>query len=374
MSVKPTETVSSGTVTEAAGLSQPAIGAAGLVIVGAAWFVLGVLLGGPQNSLEIVFPITTFALPLLVVSGLWWTGWPASHLDRAGAGSTNLVLAAVGAMVLTGIGQIVIGGLDVDGIFSNNTAIADGTLTSFPFTVPLAVAIFVAMLQLTFVLGKWPLATINPVKAGFIALLTVWVVGIVAYLVFANWDLVPPEARDLIGLRNPGGPFWALDFVGALVSIVVWQLTFSLLLGGWPFTLIESAPTRLAVSSAVVIGGGWVTYLIVKDGIGWTDVTIIGVCGSAVAAILLLVLVFETWPFATQNPALARGQLVATAVGLTAALFFGLKAVGNGFETWDRQPVELWIAASGLNYIGGPIIVHCLFFGRWPLTPVPQPE
>jgi hypothetical protein len=50
---------------------QPGVGLAGLILVAVTLAVLAVV-QGPQNSLLVLGPISTFWLPVLAASALWW--------------------------------------------------------------------------------------------------------------------------------------------------------------------------------------------------------------------------------------------------------------------------------------------------------------
>jgi hypothetical protein len=137
-------------------------------------------------------------------------GWPAG-LSRSAAGLLNTVIFVLAALVLTGIGQAVVGRFDLAGMFSTrvSTDTHQGVFTAFPFTVPPAAAVFVVMLQLTFVCAKWPFDGLGRGPSGFAALALSWVVGTAGYFLLTNWNSVPAAARAGTdpgpGVRRPRG-------------------------------------------------------------------------------------------------------------------------------------------------------------------------
>ena len=66
----------------------------------------------------------------------------------------------------------------------------------------------------------------------------------------------------------------------------------------------------------------------------------------------------------------ARLALTALQIAVgTALLFLGLRALGNALQVWDRDPVELWVTVSNLNFIAVTAITHVAVFHRWPVPP-----
>ncbi|TAN25648.1 MAG: hypothetical protein EPN30_04830 [Actinomycetota bacterium] len=353
--------------------AQPMVGTIGLLIVAVVFVILG-LVWSPQTSLVVLGPITTFALPVLALCAIWWGGWPFAKSGRSVSGLANTVMIVVIGLVLTGVGLLIVGHFNVKGIFSANAAAQNskGVLTTFPFTVPIAAAVFVAMLQLTFVSGKWPLHKMRPASSGFAALLLSWVIGTAAYFLATNWNSVPVAARTALGIRNGVGPMNAIDFTALLLCIVVYQMGFFVLFKGWPFAGIKNTGARLIASHLGTIAGGWITFFVLLNGFKWHDPVIVGVCGSIIAAIFLVAMLFETWPFQDEEPSGNRLGAAILAVVVTCCLYFGLRALGQATGTWSQAPVELWIGVSGLNYIAAVVILHYAVWGRWPLEP-PMP-
>ena len=113
-------------------------------------------------------PLVAYALPLIAMVAFWWEDWPGTRLRSSWSGWADTVLIAVGAVVLTAVGQVIAGGLDVGALFSPG-----GRVPTFPATLPLAGAVFVVMLEVTLVGEGWPLRRLPPLVGGPLALLVV---------------------------------------------------------------------------------------------------------------------------------------------------------------------------------------------------------
>jgi hypothetical protein len=346
---------------------QPLAGIAGLVIVAGLVALLGIAPGRPQTALQVSIPLVTFSLSVLVMMVLWWERWPTDRMSRPLGALLNTLLAAGGTFVMTVAAQAVVGKVDLDGLFSQAPGAADGRLLGFPFTFPLAGLVFVTMVQITLVNERKPFDRLGRVAAGLAALATSCVVGVVAYGLLAHWNAVPEAARSLVSLRNPDGPMDALDIVGLLVCIVIWQVTCYLLLAGWPFSTIRNTGARLFVANVGVIGGGCLTYMALHNILGWSVPVIGGVGGAIVAGVVLASLLFEAWPFRSESPAGAALGLVVTVGAVATAVYWGLKALGNGIQEWTQYPVELWVGTTALVHVAAATLLYVGIWDRWPL-------
>lgn len=204
------------------------------------FFLLALNAGGPQASLEVLGPLSTFALPVVAMIALWWEDWPGSSLRSGWAGLVDTAFAVAAAVLLTGLGQVVVGRLDPQGIFQAEPG--PGHLATFPATIPLAAAAFSTMLQLTLVFEGWPLRGLGRFRAGLLALVISWAVAVAAYLLVINLDALPPGVRAATGLRNPGGPVAAAEFGALLIAIGVWQSVLFIALRGWPVRELHRRP------------------------------------------------------------------------------------------------------------------------------------
>jgi hypothetical protein len=344
---------------------QPLVGFVLLAMAGVLFYLFAVL-PGPEKSLNLLAVPTAFWLPVLVIVAVWWHGFPGSLTgSRTGAGVVNTIVFMVAAILLTFLGQVVIAKFDAGAVFSSTGGM-------FPILVPLAGTIFVTMLQLTFVCGRWPFDKMSSVPAGIGAFTLSWVIGVVVNLTVVNWDVIPAPARAALGLRNPGGPVSALDYLGWLVCVVVFQLIFFQLLDGWPFRDYENKLTRLVISNVFVIGSGWLLYLLLHNLFKWPVPTIIGAGGVVTVGVTVSAMAFEDYPFHHERPGLARLGLVMNVLGMAFLAFFVLRVIGQQVTTFNIYPVELWVGVSALLWITPMVIYLYAIWGRWPL-PAPAP-
>ncbi len=359
----------------ASGLNQPAVGLLGLVLVLIVFVILG-LVGGAFHNLALYGPITTFSLPLLAVIALWWGGWPGSTPSRFVGGLINTVVLVVGALLLTLLGQAVVGNPDFTQVLGTAEATAP-TLPTFPFTLPLAATVFVVFLQLTFVYGKWPFAGMKPIAGGLAAFVTSWVVGTVLYMVLTSWTLmigdqpgqVPAGAAEAIGLRIGSGPFDALEFVDFLLCVVIVQMLGFMILGGNFLAGITNKLANVAAATVVTLGGGYLLMLLMHA----IGAPVNAWAGSVVAASLTAGLLMEAYPARLKGPQ-TPWYLLLTAVVLTVVYFLVLKGIVSAVWPADAPPplADLWVGIAGLNFIGAVIIWHAVLWRRWPI-PVAAP-
>jgi hypothetical protein len=321
---------------------QPALGLAGVPIVASAAIVLAVGMGSLERSLLVLGPLSTFALPVIATIAFWWEDWPGTSLRPALCIATDTALVVAGAVITTFAGQAVVSHADVRGVF--DPAAGGRDAATFPATMPLAAAIFVTMLQLTLVTEGWPLRGLGRIRGGALALAFSWAAGAALYEA-----LVPTAvlAGD--------------ELAAILVCIGALQVTFYVLLGGWPFDGIAPRALRLLVANAVVIAAGWVAYRVLLRAGDLTPVSIGAVGGSVVAAGLTIGMLFEGWLDSLLG--------AAATVALAALLYAGLQALAHA-AAWTRAEPEAWTAYAGLNAIGVAVIMHVAIGRRWPFAAV----
>jgi hypothetical protein len=328
---------------------QPGLGLAGITLVIPVMVVLGVGWGGAEPSLLVLGPISTFALPVIAMVAFWWEDWPGTMLRPPLTGLVDTLLVVVGGILFTIAGQAVVGHVDLRGVFDPNAGAAHAP--TFPDTMPLAGATFVAMLQLTLVSEGWPLDRLNRFAGGAAAVAAAWGVAILLYETLVAGD----------------GPVPPGDFGAALVCIGVLQVAFYVVLGGWPFSLITSRARRLGCAHLVVIAGGLAVYLALARAASLEPATISAVAGSAVAAGLVVGMLFEGWPDSVLPLVRARRVKVIGVAIATALLYVGLTAYARAIG-WTRAEPEEWIAYAGLNAIGAGVILHVAIGHRWPFA------
>lgn len=359
-----------------AAMQQPAVGLIGLVLVAAAFVVLGIV-GGTFHNLALYGPITTFALPLLATIALWWGGWPGTTTGRFTGGVINSVILVGGALLLTYLGAAVISGTP-DFAQVIGTAAADAaTMPIFPFSLPLAATVFVIFLQFTFVHGKWPFHGMKPIAGGVVVFVTSWVLGTIVYFLFTNWDAqigdapgqLPAAAADALGLRNGVGPFNALEWVDYLLCVVIIQMLGFMILGGNFLAGIKHKGLNLAAATVVTLGGGYL-LMVIMHAIG---APVNAWAGSVVAATLSAGLLMEAWPARLKGPQ-TPWYLALTSLVLTVVYFVILTALSNALWPADAPPLQpLWVGIAGLNFIGAVIIWHAVLWRRWPVAVAASP-
>ncbi|MEA2386646.1 MAG: hypothetical protein QOJ22_820 [Thermoleophilaceae bacterium] len=328
---------------------QPALGLAGVTLVVPAMLFLALGWGGPERSLLVLGPMSTFGLAVIAMIAFWWENWPGTVLRPPLTGLLNTVLVAVGGIALTIVGQAVVAHVNLRGVFDPSAG--PGDAPTFPATMPLAGAIFVAMLELTLVSEGWPLRRFNRFAAGLAALAGAWAAGLLLY-------------GTLVADHGPVAPG---DFGAALVCVGVLQVVFYVVLRGWPFCRIRSRARRLGAANLAVIAGGLVVYMALTLVADLEPATTSAVAGSAVAAGLVVGMLFEGWldsVLPSRRARLAQAGGVAIAAAL---LYVGLRAYADA-AGWTRAEPDEWVAYAGLNAIGAGVILHVAIGHRWPFA------
>ncbi len=310
---------------------QPGLGVAGLLLVVPVAALLAVGAGGAEPSVLVFAPLVTFSLPVVAMIAFWWEDWPGSSLRPGWAGLLDTILIAIAAVGLTMLGQVVVGGLDVRAIFDPTPG--PGHSPTFPGTMPLAGAAFVAMLQLTLVCEGWPLRRLPAFAAGVAALAVSWAVALGVYVA-------------------------GVDSGAVLVLIGAWQVWFFVAWRGWPFAEMRRRWVRLVAGNAAVIGGAWVTYLVLHGPAGVAAATITAAAGSFIAAGIVVGMLFEA-------ALRSRVAILASIVLLTAALYLLLGAYADSVQ-WRTATRDDWVGHVGLNAIGVAVILHVAIGRRWP--------
>jgi hypothetical protein len=295
---------------------QPGLGLAGLLLVAPVAVALGVGAGGLEASLRVLGPLSTFGLPVVAMIAFWWEDWPGTRLKAPLSGLLDTILVIVGAALLTLLGQLVVGHLDLRGVFDPTPG--PGHSATFPATVPLAGGFFVVTLQLTLISEGWPLRRLGRLASGPIALAVAWAVALTLYLLLVQTDPKPGSGL----YPRSGGVLGGAEFGAVLTAVGLWQVYFYIALRGWPFSAVASRATRLPIANITVLAGGVLTYAILHGGVGLRPSTTTAVAGSLLTAVLLHGMLFEGLPRSPDHPARERaltgGIVVLLGPGCTA--------------------------------------------------------
>lgn len=343
---------------------QPALGLAGILLVVPVAVVLGIGAGGLEPSLRVLGPLSTFSLPVVAMIAFWWEDWPGTQLHAPLSGIIDTVLVIVGGVLLTLLGQVVVGRLNVGGVFDATPG--PRSSPTFPATMPLAGAFFVVMLQLTLVGEGWPLRRLGRIASGPIAVLTAWAIALTLYLLLVRTHPKPGSGLHFRG----GGPLSGAEFGAILTAIGLWQVWFYVALRGWPFATVASRAVRLPFANLTVIAAGAMTYAILHDAIGLTPTKANAVAGAALTAVLLRGMLFEGLPRSGDHPARERLIMLGTVALGAAALYAALTAIAHQAR-WTTATPEEWVTYAGLNAIGLGVILHVGIGRRWPFALAP---
>lgn len=336
---------------------QPGLGIAGLLLVVPVAVLLAIGAGGPEPSMLVLAPLVTFALPAVAMIAFWWEDWPGSSLRPGWSGLVDTALVVVAALLLSMLGQSLVGRLDVQGIVDPTPG--PGHVPTFPATMPLAGAVFVAMLQLTLVCEGWPLRRLPRFVAGVAALAVAWLVAFAVYLA-----LIEVEPQPGSGLDPHTGPMTNGELGCLLILIGVWQVWFFVTWRGWPFGGLRRKWQRLALGNVVVLGGGLLTYTVGHEVAGLPTAALTSAGGCYIAAGLVVGMLFEGW-------LRSRLAVAAAVLTLSAALFVLLSAFAAALD-WSRGTAEEWVAHVGLNAIGVSVVLHVAIGRRWPFPPTEE--
>jgi hypothetical protein len=340
---------------------QPALGLAGLLLVAPVAVGLGVGAGSLQASLRVLGPLSTFALPVVAMIAFWWEDWPGTRLKAPLSGFLNTVLVVIGGVVLTFIGQLVVGHGNLRGIFDATPG--PHSSPTFPATMPLAGAFFVVMLQLTLVNEGWPLRRLGRMSSGPAALLVAWAIAVTLYLL-----LVHTHPRPSSGLYpRTGPPLTGAQFGAVLTAIGLWQVIFYVAFRGWPFAALSKRTLRLAVANITTMAAGIATYLTLHTAIALSPPSASAVAGSGLTAVLICGMLLEGLSQSAAHASSERLITVGAVVVVAAALYGALTAIAHQGSWTSATPSE-WVTYAGLNALGLGIILHVAIGRRWPFV------
>jgi hypothetical protein len=341
------------------GLRQPQLGLAGLLLVVPVAAALAVGAGG-DGSVLVLGPLVAYSLPLVAMVAFWWEGWPGSRLRPSRAGWADTALVAVGAVALTAIGQVVAGRLDPAALFDPSPG--PGHVPTFPATLPLAGAAFVAMLQLTLVGEGWPLRRLPRLPAGLAAVAVSWAVALAVTLTLV--EIRPPEGSDVVARH---GPVPAAELGAALVVIGAYQVLFYVDWRGWPFSSITARAPRLVCAHVAVIGSGVLTFLVAHGPLGIDEERLAALAGCFIATGLVSGMLLDGWPGHLGSPATDRIATLLTTAASAALLAVVLDAVADRLPL-ARVSSDQWVTHAALDALAVSVILHIAIGRRWPFA------
>ncbi len=335
--------------------TQPWTGLAGLAVITPVAILLAVSLGDVEDTALVLGPLTTFALPALATIAFWWQDWPGASLRAGWAGLTDTLLVAGAGVVFTALGQAVVTGLDLRGVFLADPG--PGHPVTYPATMGLAGAAFTAMLQLTLVTEGWPLRGLGRIRSGVAALVLSWVVALAAWLLLVDPGPITRLSRETFGI-------W-------LIVLGAWQVVFFVVLHGRPFTLITRRAVRLVTSNVALLALTAITYAVLRAS-GAGDGLIGALSGVVVGAGLVVAMLFDGWP-ATRLAKGADGVSLAATAVLSVVLYVGLDVLARTAHLHRIDELS-WITLAGLNFVGMVVILHVAVWRRWPVPVRAEPE
>jgi hypothetical protein len=276
---------------------------------------------GAEGSTILLGPFAVFALAPIAMIAFWWENWPGTRLRPSWSGWADTLLIAAIAVVMTMIGQRLVGHFDLQGIFSLNPAPTHSP--AFPITLPLAGAAFVAIMQLTFVCERWPFHRLGSTAGGLAALACSWAIALLLFFTLVKFQ--PP----------PG-----------------------------PFSRLGNVPGRLLAGNVAVIAAAILTFL-AADTAGVAAVEMIALAGAFIAAALVTGLLFDGWLPGSPRPSWTRPATVALDLALAAVLYAAVNAYADHLDWTNAHPIE-WVAHVMLNAIALSVILHVAIGRRWP--------
>lgn len=329
-------------------LRQPVAGLAGILVVLPIFVLVVFAAGSAETALRLVGPVVTFGLPVVAMIAFWWDDWPGVVFPGQWSPLSDTVVAAVAAIACTLLGQAVVDRVDLSSL--TDPFPGPGHTALFPATLPLAAGVFTAMLQLTLVGEGFPVRRLPLVPAGAAALGLCWVVGAAGYLLVVRGHLAPAGSY------------------GAWLTVTgVWQVVPYVVLRGWPFTAIHRPHLRRLAGNVTVVAGGWASYLFARAVVGWPPSRITAVAGCAIAAALLIGILFAAWPLDRWRPAVGRWVVVAAVAAITPLIYTVLRLCVADHVWRPGAEADDWIAFAALNGLGLAIILHVAIWRRWPL-------
>ncbi|MDA8308781.1 MAG: hypothetical protein M0Z81_18430 [Deltaproteobacteria bacterium] len=360
-------------------LNQPWRGICGLAIVVAFALTFTSLFSAQVfNGLFTLLSVTV--VPFLVMVGL---GWKVQYPPTHGLIQPWKGLLLVGFCVLMGA---LVG-------FGVMNFLADGIPQPFINTYVIITVITTFFLVIAF--GMWPYNKLSAGLAGWLTLITAFVLTWFIFKLF-NFSLLSfpsgtdPSSIAPVAFYAKGGPLAAfaglaphgpIPWESALAGYfwaVVWLFVFANV-GMWPFCkapkLMGEPVLGIIVTVSSLALGVLVTYIAVSHlNIEPLTFLLVGVCW--LFGVLVVMILFQMWPGrALPQPLWGMVNLaLAACIGLAGYLGYRVFALWHFGGAADKYPIDIFTLAGMMLAVTFPAMaVFSDFFEFWPLPPTPAP-
>jgi hypothetical protein len=345
--------------------AQPGLGFAGLLVVVPLAALLAFGPDGAEGAVVILSPLMTFALPVLSMVAFWWEDWPGSTLRPGWSALVDTFLIAAAGVALAAIGQMIVGRFDVSGLFDPTPELGSAPLC--PAAMPLGLAVFTAMLQLTLVCEGWPFKRLPRLVAGFAALALSW--GLALLVQYTAYKFRAPAGSGLI---SQDGPFSPEDLSAVFALCGAWQVWFFIVWRGWPLNRLGRRWLRITLGNLLVFAGTAFSLVLLDGLFGMAARTILATVTSFSAAGLLVAMLFEGAFRSRMSAVWERATTLFVSVVVGAGLFGGLITYA-GTLTWTTSSAEGWVSHVCVNALGSGVLLHVGVSRRWPLKGTTAP-
>ncbi len=319
-------------------------------------------------------------VPLLVMVGL---GWKAQYPATQGVAQPWRGLLLVGFIVL--IGTMI--------AFAAKNFLADGVAQ--PFIILYLISTVITTFFLIIAFGMWPYNKLPAGLAGWLTLLTAFILTWFLFKLF-NFSLLSfpsgtnPSAVAPVAFYAKGGPLAA--FAGLAphgpfpweeaISFWIWAVTFLFAfanLGMWPFC--KSAGLMRQPVFGFVLTAVCVILALVAVYIGIAVLSmeplmflLLAVCW--LFGVLVIMSMFQMWPGRLFKQPLWGVVNIVLAVGLGFIAYYGYRAFAfrHFGGAMQKYPVDIFTLATMMLGITFPALAaYSDFFDFWPLPPTPAP-
>jgi len=349
-------------------VTQPALGLLSSAIVMAIALAFVSAFDFPTFAGWVAF-VMLGLIPMQVMMVVLWGANPvfASRLRQPAKGVVLIVLTVIATAVISPIVFMTVG---------------EGAAPPGPIPSHYVIIAVPTTFWLCIMMGGWPFNRLssNPLVSGLVTLVAAYVVTLVVFRIFFNYDFL--QGAPVYLASAPKGMFngvMALVFYVTALAVMFLVLCFDL----WPLTLspaVMKQPVLGLVWTAIALVGAALAVTIGISGPGadpmafLTEVTVPFIFGS----IIVLNMLGNTL-FARMSQPLkgVMNTIAAAAIGLVLANLYKSLApmlVGPLPSGPPGYESEIWLANSLLSVTFPFLIFHAAFFGYWPLQAKPQTQ